>query len=184
MWELDHKEGCLLSRFSPVQLFVTLRTVAWQAPLSIRFSRQEYWNGLPCPPLEDLPDLGSSLGLLCLLNWKEISLSLVAPGSPKEAECQRTDAFEVRYWRRLLRVPWTARRSNQSILKEINIYWKDWCWSWSCNTLTTWFEELTHWKSPWCWERLRSRKEGGDRRWNCWIASSTQWTWVWANLGR
>ena len=184
MWELDHKEGCLLSRFSPVQLFMTLRTVAWQAPLSIRFSRQEYWNGLPCPPLEDLPDLGSSLGLLCLLNWKEISLSLVAPGSPKEAECQRTDAFEVRYWRRLLRVPWTARRSNQSILKEINIYWKDWCWSWSCNTLTTWFEELTHWKSPWCWERLRSRKEGGNRRWNCWIASSTQWTWVRANLGR
>ena len=102
----------------------------------------------------------------------------------KKAECQRIDAFEVWCWRRLLRVPWTARRSNQSILKEINIYWKDWCWSWSCNTLTTWFEELTHWKSPWCWEKLRSRKEGGDRRWNCWIASSTQWTWVWANLGR
>ena len=121
--------------------------------------------------------------LLCLLNWKAVSLSLVPPGSPKEAECQRTDAFEVWCWRRLLRVPWTARRSNQSILKEINVYWKDWCWSWSSNTLTTWFEELTHWKSPWCWERLRLRKEGGDRR-NCWMASSTPWTWVWANLGR
>ena len=44
----------------------------------------------------------------------------------KKAECQRIDAFELWYWRRLLRVPWTARRSNQSILKEIRIFhWKD-----------------------------------------------------------
>ena len=45
----------------------------------------------------------------------------------KKAECQRIDAFELWFWRRLLRVPWTARRSNQSILKEIspNIHWKD-----------------------------------------------------------
>ena len=45
----------------------------------------------------------------------------------KKAECPRTDAFELWCWRRLLRVPWTARRSNQSILKEIhpNIHWKD-----------------------------------------------------------
>ena len=51
----------------------------------------------------------------------------------KKAEHQRTDVFELWYWRRLLRVPWTARRSNQSVLKEINlnILWKDWCWSWS-----------------------------------------------------
>ena len=53
----------------------------------------------------------------------------------KKAECQRIDAFELRCWRRLLRVPWSARWSNQSILKEItlNICWKDWCWSWSPN---------------------------------------------------
>ena len=44
--------------------------------------------------------------------------------SLKKAEHQRIDAFELWYWRRLLRVPWTARRSNQSILKEISIYWK------------------------------------------------------------
>ena len=45
----------------------------------------------------------------------------------KKAERRRTDAFELRYWRRLLRVPWTARRSNQSILKEISpgVHWKD-----------------------------------------------------------
>ena len=75
----------------------------------------------------------------------------------KKAECWRVDAVELWWWKRLLRVPWTARRSNQSVLKELtlNIHWKDWCWSWNSNTLATWCEELTHWKRPWCWERLR-----------------------------
>ena len=50
--------ACMLSSFSRVQLFVTPRTVAHQAPLSMGFSRQEYWSGLPCPPLGDLPDPG------------------------------------------------------------------------------------------------------------------------------
>ena len=57
-----------------------------------------------------------------------------------KAECWRIDAFELWCWRRLLRVPWMARRSNQSILKKANLeyYWKDWCWSWSSDTLATW----------------------------------------------
>ena len=78
----------------------------------------------------------------------------------KEAECQKIDAFELWCWRRLLRVPWTARRSNQSILKEISlgVHWKDWCWSWNSNTLTTWCEEMTHLKRPWCWERLKAEE--------------------------
>ena len=78
--------------------------------------------------------------------------------SVKKAECRRTDAFELWCWRRLLRVSWTARRSNQSILKEsvLGVHWKDWCWSWSSNTLATWCEELTHWRRSWCWERLRA----------------------------
>ena len=82
--------------------------------------------------------------------------------------------------------PSTARKSNQSILKEINsnIHWKDWCWSWSSNTLTTWCKEPTHWKRPWCWERLKAGGEGDDRGWDCWMASLTQWTWVWASSGR
>ena len=86
----------------------------------------------------------------------------------KKAEHWRIDAFELWCWRRLLRVPWTARRSNQSILKEISpeyIHWKDWCWSWSSNDLATWCEELTHCKRPWCWERLKARGEGDDRGW-------------------
>ena len=99
----------------------------------------------------------------------------------------RTDAFELWCWRRLLRVPWIARRSNQSILKEISpeyLLWKDWCWSWSSNTLATWCEELTHWKRLWCWEGLKAGGEGDDRGWDGWMASPTQWTWVWVNSGR
>ena len=71
----------------------------------------------------------------------------------KKAECRRIDAFELWCWRILLRVPWKARRSNQSIRPVLGVHWKDWCWSWNSNTLATWCEELTHWKRPWCWER-------------------------------
>ena len=86
----------------------------------------------------------------------------------KKAECRRIDAFELWCWRRQLRVPWTARRSNQSILKRsvLSVHWKDWCWSWNSNTLATWCEELTHLKKPWCWERLRAGREGDDRGWD------------------
>ena len=102
----------------------------------------------------------------------------------KKAECQRTDAFELWCWRRLFRARWTARRSNQSILKKsvLNIHWKDWRWSWNSNTLATWCEALTHWKRPWCWERLKAG-EGDDRGWDGWLVSPTQWTWVWASSG-
>ena len=104
----------------------------------------------------------------------------------KKAEHQRIDVFELWCWRRPLRVPWTARRLNQSILKEIspeysvlNIHWKDWCWSWNSNTLATWCKELSHWKRPWCWERLKAGGEGDDRGWDGCMPSLTQCTWVW-----
>ena len=51
-------------------------------------------------------------------------------------------------------------------------------------TLATWWEELTHQKRPWCWERLKAKGEGGGRRWDGWMASLTQWTWVWASSMR
>ena len=60
--------------------------------------------------------------------------------------------------------------------------WKDWCWSWNSNTLATWCEEVTHWKRPWCRVRLKVG-QGDDRGWDGWMASPTQWTWVWANSG-
>ena len=103
----------------------------------------------------------------------------------KKAERQKIDAFELWCWTRLLRVPWTARRSNQSILKEsvLGDHWKAWCWSWNSNTLATWCEELTHLKRPWYWERLRAGGEGDDRGWDGWMTSPTQRTWVWVDSG-
>ena len=88
----------------------------------------------------------------------------------KKAEHWRIDAFELWCWRRILRVPWTARRSNQSIVKQISlgVHWKDWCWGWNSNTLATSCEELTHWKRPWCWEGLGAEGEGDNREWDVW----------------
>ena len=103
----------------------------------------------------------------------------------KRAECQRIDAFELWRWRRLLRVPWTARKSNQSILKETSpgISLEGLMLKLKSNTLATWCKELTHWKRPWCWEGLGARGEGDDRRWDGWMASLTRWMWVWVKSG-
>ena len=76
-------------------------------------------------------------------------------------------------------------QTNQPQRKSIlNIHWKDWCWSWTSNTLATWCKEPTHWKRPWCWERLRAGGEGDHRGWDGWMASLTQWIWVWADSRR
>ena len=193
----------------------------------------------------------------------------------KKAEHQRIDAFKLWCWRRLLRVPWTARRSNQSNLREINTEyllegmmlklqyfghlmwiadsmnksqmlgrtegqrrrgsqrirlldtitdamnmnlgklwdmvrdreawcasvhgvikswiwldnwkittnWKDWYWSWSSNILATWFKEPTHWKRLML-GKTECRREGDNTGWDGWMASLTQWTWVWTNSGK
>ena len=103
----------------------------------------------------------------------------------KKAQCWRIDAFELWCWRRLPRVPWTARRSNQSILRKINPEYllEDWCWSWNCSILVIWLKQLTCWKSPWCCERLRAEGEEGVRG-DGWMASPMQWTWTWANFRR
>ena len=103
----------------------------------------------------------------------------------KKAEHRRIDAFELWCWRRLLRVPWTARRSIQSILKEISP---------GCSLVglmlklklqyfSHLMEELTHWKRPWCWERLKAGGERDDRGWDDWMASLSKWMWVWVNSG-
>ena len=115
-----------------------------QALLSMGFPRQEYWSGLPFPSPVVFPVV-----MYGCESWT----------------INQADAFELWCWRRLLRVPWIARRSNQSILKEIyaEYSFKDWCWSWNSNTLATWCKELSHWKGPWCWERLRAGGEGDDR---------------------
>ena len=150
---------CMLSHFIHFWLFVTLWTVAHQAPLSMEFSSQEYWSGLPFPTPGDLPDPGieptcvtspALVGCLfttsatweaptkldsilksraiTLLTKVHIVKAMVFPAvmyrcaswTIKKVEHQRTDVFELWCWRRLFRVPWIARKSNQSILKEMN----------------------------------------------------------------
>ena len=103
----------------------------------------------------------------------------------KEAEHWRIDAFELWCWGRVLRVPWKARRSNQSILKEMSLEYsfEGLMLKLKLQYLATWCKELTHWKRPWCWERLKVGREGDDREWNNWKASPTWWTWVWASSG-
>ena len=101
----------------------------------------------------------------------------------KKAEHWRIDAFELWCWRRLLRVPWTARRSNQLILKEISPEYslEGLMLKLKLQYFPTWCEELAHWKRPWCWERLKAGEERDNRRWDSWMASPTRWIWVWAS---
>ena len=82
----------------------------------------------------------------------------------KKAECRRMNAFELWCWRRLLGVPWTARRSNQSILKEISpgCSLEGLMLMLKLQSLATWCKELTHLKRSWCWERLRAGGEGDE----------------------
>ena len=89
----------------------------------------------------------------------------------KKAEHWRINAFELWCWRRLLRVPWTARRSNQSILKDISP-------EYSLERLMLklklqYFGHQIHWKRPWCWKRLNVGGKGDDRGWDGWMASPT-----------
>ena len=85
----------------------------------------------------------------------------------------------------LERVPWTARRSNQSILKEISpgCSMEGLILKLKLQYFGTWCKELTHWKRPWCWERLKAGGEGDNRRWDGSMSSSTQRRWVWVNSG-
>ena len=105
----------------------------------------------------------------------------------KKAEHRRIDAFELWCWRILLRVSWTARRSNQSILKEFSP-------EYSLERLMLklklqYFGHLkgrengTHLKGPWCWEGLKAGGEGDDRGWDGWMPSPTRWAWVWVGSG-
>ena len=85
----------------------------------------------------------------------------------KKAEHWKIDAFELWCWRRLLRVSWTARRSNQSILKEISpgCSLEELMLKLKLQYLATWCEELTHWKRLWCWVGFGAGREGDDRGW-------------------
>ena len=101
------------------------------------------------------------------------------------AEHQWIYAFELWCWRRRLRIPWTARRSNQSILKEISpgCSLEGLMLKLKLQYIGHLMWRADHWKRPWFWERLRAGGEGDDRGWDGWMESLTQWAWVWVNSG-
>ena len=103
----------------------------------------------------------------------------------KKAERWRIDAFELWFWR-LLRFPWTARRSNQSILKEISpvCSLEGMMLKLKLQYFGHLMRRVDSLERLWCWERLGAGGEGDDRGWDGSMASLTQWTWVWVNSGR
>ena len=113
----------MLSHFSCTWLFATLWT-----PLSMEFTREEYWKSevaQSCPTLCDPMDCSLSCSSIHGVFQARVGCHFLLQNgcegwTIKKTECQRIDAFELWYWRRLLRVAWTERRSNRSILKEIN----------------------------------------------------------------
>ena len=104
--------------------------------------------------------------------------------SIKKAEHRIIGVFELWCWRRLLRVPWTARRSSQSILREISpgVHWKDWCWSWNSNTLPPHAKSWLIWKDLDAGKDWRQEEKGATEdemvRWHHWLNGH-----VWVNSG-
>ena len=99
----------------------------------------------------------------------------------KKAEHQKIDAFKLSCWRRLLRVAWTTRRLNQSILKEISP-------GYSLEGLMLQYFGHLLWRSDSLENtlmlgKMEGKMRGGDRQWDGWMASPTRWTWVWASSG-
>ena len=109
------------------------------------------------------------------------------PWGPKESDMteQLCNAFELWCWRRLLRVPWIARRSNQSILKEISpgCSLEEWMLKLKPEYFGHLMQRTGSFEKTLIWERLGASWEGDDRRWDSWMASPTQWTWVWVDFG-
>ena len=101
----------------------------------------------------------------------------------KKPDHWRIAAFELWCWRRLLRVPRTARRSNQLILKEMSPEYslEGLMLKLKLQYFVYLMQRTDHLKRPWCWERLKTGREGDDRGWDSWMASLTQWTWVWVH---
>ena len=100
----------------------------------------------------------------------------------KKAQCQRIDAFDLWCCRRLSRVPWTSRRSNQSILKEISPEYslKGLILKLKLQYFGYLMWRINSMEKAWCWQRLKAG-EGDNRGWDDWMASPTRWTWVWAS---
>ena len=152
----------------------------------MEFSKQEYWNGLPFPT----PVTETSLWLQKSMESKFKVFAVIMYGCKsctiKRNECWRIDAFKLWCWRRLLWVPWTARRSTQSILKEIS---PEYSLEGLMPKLKLQYFGHLMWradslKRPWSWERLKAGGDGDGRGRDGWMASLTQWTWISASSVR
>ena len=91
----------------------------------------------------------------------------------KESPVPKNWCFRTVVLEKTLESPLDSKEIKPVNLKgnqPLNIQWKDWCWSWTSNPLATWFEELTHWKRPWCWERLKAKGDQDGRGWDGYIA--------------
>ena len=206
------------SCFSCIWLFETLWTTAYQAPLSMRFPRQEYRSGLPHSLPGDLLHPGIKFRSLTL---QVDSLTLShwgSPDKPRQHIKKQSHHFPTKV--HIVKVTafpgvmygyenWTIRKVEELMIlncgagkdsweslghKEIKLVNPKGNKSWifigktvtetrSSNSLATWREELTHWKRPWFWWRLKTKGEGDDRGWDGRIASLSQWTWIWVDSG-
>ena len=166
--------------------------------MSLVNSRSWWWTGRP-GVLQFMGSQRVGHNWVTELNWTESLFSNITLGFSlfffslifkreldyKESWAPKNWCFWIVVLDKTLRVPWTTRRSNQSILKEISpeCSSEGLMWSWNSITLATWCKELTHLKGPWCWERLKAEGEGDKRRWDGWMASLIQWLWVRVNSG-
>ena len=124
---------------------------------------------------ENSPGQSTGVGSLSLLQ-RIFPTQRLNPGLP---HC-RWILYQLRH---RLRVPWTAMRSDLSILKEITPEYSldGLMLKLKLQYLATLCEELTHWRRPWCWERLKAGREGEDRGWDGWMASLTWWRCIWTS---
>ena len=101
---------------------------------------------------------------------------------------KQREFITTKSWKEFFKLPWKGMiliwKQRMQVDKDKHVVkFSIWCWSWNSNTLATWCKELTHLKRPWCWGRLGAGGEGDDRGWDGWMASPTQWAWVWVNSG-
>ena len=180
----------LLSCFSRVRLCATLWTAAHQAPPSLGFSRQEYWSGVPLPSL--MTNLNSILKKRDITLPKKVCLvkimvfPVVLYGyenlTIKKAEHWRIDVFELWCWKRLLRVPWTARISNQSILKNISCEYslEGLMLKLKLQYFGYLIQRTDSLEKALMLEKTRQAEKGMTEDE---MVSLIWWTWVWANFG-
>ena len=145
-------------------------TLAWKIPWmeeTDRLQSYQYCMGSQ----RGRHDWATSLSLFTFMHGE-------GNGNPLQCSCLENPRDGGAWWAAIYGVAqsWTRLKQLSSSSSSI-AGWK----SWNSSTLAIWCEELTHWKKPWCWERLKAGVEGDDRGWDGWMASPTQWTWVWAS---